>query len=234
VFQLSQVSVAYGDIEVLHDLEFGIQEGQVVALVGANGAGKTTTLNTISGLVRPRAARIEFLGQRIELLPAHRIVELGIVHVPEGRRLFPFLSVRDNLLLGAYSQRARRVKDETLKDVFTLLPLLEERQEQLAGSLSGGEQQMCAIGRGLMARPKLLMLDEPSLGLAPILVQTVLDTVRNIRAHGVTVLLVEQHVHHALALADYGYVLESGRVALQGSGADLLANPHLKRAYLGL
>ncbi len=234
MLEVSDIDVAYGDVQVLHGMSLGVQEGEIVALLGANAAGKTTTINTISGILRPRRGAIQFRGQRIEHLPPDHIVGLGLVQVPEGRRLFPYMTVLENLELGAYSREARLRRFKTLDTVFGLLPLLKDRQTQLAGSLSGGEQQMLAIGRGLMALPRLLMLDEPSVGLAPLWVKQILETVTDVNAPGTTVLLVEQNVQQSLRLAHRGYVLENGRIVLDGKGADLLTNPHLKRAYLGM
>jgi branched-chain amino acid transport system ATP-binding protein len=211
-----------------------VPAGKIVALVGANAAGKTTTIRVISGLVSPRHGRVLFDGADLASVPAHRRVELGIVQVPEGRRLFPFMSVTENLLLGAHTPHARAARDATLGYVYGLFPVLRDRAGQLAGSLSGGEQQMCAIGRALMARPKLLMLDEPTLGLAPVLVGKIFETVRTINADGVTVLIVEQNVRQALTLADRAAVLESGKVVLEGAGRELLGDERLKRAYLGM
>jgi len=206
----------------------------VFALVGANAAGKSTTLRVISGLVVPRQGRVVFDGTDLTHVPAHQRVDLGIVQVPEGRRLFPFMTVAENLLLGAHSPRARSARDETLRYVYTLFPVLEERRTQLAGSLSGGEQQMCAIGRALMSRPRVLMLDEPTLGLAPVLVARIFETVRTINGDGMTILLVEQNVRQALTLAHRAAVLESGHLVLSGQGRELLGDDRLKRAYLGL
>ena len=227
------INVFYGEAQALWDVTLSVQTGEIATLVGSNGAGKTTTLRAISGLVPPRTGEIRFEGTRIDRTPAHRIVELGIAQIPEGRRLWPGLTVRDNLDLGAYASAARAAKKDTLDWVFHLFPRLKERQNQLAGTLSGGEQQMLAIGRGLLSKPKLLMLDEPSLGLAPVLVDEVFATIQEINRQGVTILLVEQNVNHALAISDHGYVLETGRVALAGSGSDLLADEHVKTAYLG-
>ncbi len=211
-----------------------MREGEVVTLVGANGAGKTTTINTVSGLVESGGGSIRFAGEPLGAVAPHRRVEIGLVQVPEGRRLFPFMTVRENLDLGCYVAAARREKRARLAEVLALLPLLEQRLGQLAGTLSGGEQQMLAIGRALMARPRLLMLDEPTLGLAPRMVAQVFDTVAAINRRGVTILLVEQNVRHALTLAHRGYALENGRVVLEGSGTDLLGDERLKTAYLGL
>ncbi len=234
MLEVRGIDVAYGDVEVLHGMSLNVEEGEIVALVGANAAGKTTTINTISGMLRPRRGSMQFRGQGIDRLPPYAIVALGLVQVPEGRRLFPYMTVLENLELGAYSPEARRRRSKSLETVFGLLPILKDRQEQLAGSLSGGEQQMLAIGRGLMALPRLLMLDEPSVGLAPLMVKQILETVKDVNARGTTVLLVEQNVQNSLRLAHRGYVLENGRIALEGKGAELLANPHLKKAYLGM
>ncbi len=231
---LERVDAFYGDLQALHAVSFAIQPGEIVALVGANAAGKTTTLRVISGLLPPRAGRLTFAGRVIDPVPAHERVALGIVQVPEGRRLFPFLTVRQNLLLGAHPPPARAEAGATLEEVLALFPVLAERREQLAGSLSGGEQQMCAIGRALMARPRLLMLDEPTLGLAPMLVRRMFETVQTINNRGVTVLLVEQNVRQALALAHRGCVLENGRLVLSGQAADLARDDRLRKAYLGL
>jgi branched-chain amino acid transport system ATP-binding protein len=234
LLRINSIDVGYGDVQVLHGMSMAVEEGEIVALVGANAAGKSTTINTISGLIRPRTGSIEFRGRRIDHMAPYDIVALGLIQVPEGRRLFPYMTVLENLELGAYSPDARRVRNKTLRTVMDMLPRLGERQSQLAGSLSGGEQQMLAIGRGLMALPQLLMLDEPSLGLAPLMVKQVLETVQEAASRGTTVLLVEQNVQHTLRLAHRGYVLENGRIVLDGTGGDLLVNPHLKKAYLGM
>ncbi|HEX9015160.1 MAG TPA: ABC transporter ATP-binding protein [Chloroflexota bacterium] len=234
MLRVRDIDVAYGDVQVLHGMSLDVEEGEIVALVGANAAGKSTTLNAISGLVRPRRGSVEFEGRRIDQMPPYDIVALGLVQVPEGRKLFPYMTVLENLELGAYGKEARRLRSKTLELVFAMLPRLQERQSQLAGSLSGGEQQMLAIGRGMMSLPRLLMLDEPSLGLAPLLVRQILETVKDANARGTTVLLVEQNVQHSLKLAHRGYVLENGRIVLDGKGEELLANPHLKTAYLGM
>ena len=234
MLRVSELRAYYGDIEGLHGAGLAVQAGEIVALVGANAAGKSTTLNCISGIITRKTGQIEFLDQRIDHLPAHRIVELGLVQIPEGRRVFPFMTVMENLELGCYTARARKARAELLARVFDLLPLLKDRRRQLAGSLSGGEQQMLAIGRGLMTQPRLLMLDEPTLGLAPMFVERVFTLVQEIRAQGTTVLLVEQNVHHALSIADRGYVLENGAVVLEGAGQHLLGDERLKRAYLGI
>jgi branched-chain amino acid transport system ATP-binding protein len=234
LLRVSGIDVGYGDVQVLHSLSLKVEDGEIVALVGANAAGKTTTLNTISGILRPAQGSIEFRDHRIDRIAPHEIVALGLAQVPEGRHLFPYMTVLENLELGAYSKEARRAKSKTLEMVFGLLPILKERQGQMAASLSGGEQQMAAIGRGLMGLPRLLMLDEPSLGLAPLLVKQILETVKETNARGTTVLLVEQNVQHSLRIAHRGYVLENGRVVLEGYGADLLADQHLRKAYLGM
>ncbi|HPP37058.1 MAG TPA: ABC transporter ATP-binding protein [Thermosynergistes sp.] len=234
MISVKELDAGYGDIQVLRGVSLEINEGEIVSLVGANAAGKSTMVKALSGIIKPWRGQVLFDSVRVDTLEPHEIVELGIVQVPEGRRLFPQMSVLENLLLGAYTPRARRDYEKTLRDIFEMFPILKERQNQLAGSLSGGEQQMCAIGRGLMAKPKLLMLDEPSLGLAPILVAQVLNMVKAIREQGVTVLLVEQNVRQSLALADRGYVLENGRIVMEGPSAALLADDRLRQAYLGM
>jgi branched-chain amino acid transport system ATP-binding protein len=232
--EVNHIDVSYGDVQVIFDLSLHIDKGEVVSIIGGNGAGKSTLLRTISGLMNPSKGEILFQGTPIQKSLPEDIVAEGIVHVPEGRRLFTLMTVKDNLIVGAYNQRADRKKDETLQEVYELLPRLEEREAQTAITLSGGEQQMVAIGRGLMARPKLLMLDEPSLGLAPILIKDIFETVRKIADQGTTVLLVEQDVKHSLSLSDRGYVLEHGRIAMEGAADELLNDPHVKEAYLGL
>lgn len=234
MLKVRQINVSYGDVQVLWDVSFEVRPGEFISLLGANGAGKTTTLNSISGLLRPRSGSIEFLGEDLTRLPAHRMAELGIAHVPEGRRLFPEMTVLENLEMGSLTLEARRRRKDTLEEVFAVFPRLRERQKQEAASLSGGEQQMLAIGRGMMARPKLLMLDEPSLGLAPVIVEQVFRVARQLNERGITMLLVEQNVMHALQYCHRAYVLENGRVVLEGSGAELLLNQHVKEAYLGL
>ena len=233
LLRLDGVEAGYGDLTAISGVSLEVREGEAVALIGSNGAGKTTTLRTISGLLPVRAGRIEFGGARLDGLRSADIVARGIAHVPEGRHLFPSLTVRDNLELGARAA-ARAHRDDTLALVFTLFPRLRERERQLAGTLSGGEQQMCAIGRGLMARPRLLLLDEPSLGLAPVMVKLIFATLQRINDAGTTIMLVEQNVPRALQLSHRGYVLENGRLVLDGSRASLLASPHVKQAYLGL
>jgi len=234
LLSVEKINVAYGDVQIIHDLSLTVNEGEVVSIIGGNGAGKSTLLKTLSGLLQPKSGVIRFKGEEIQTYAPERIVDRGIVHVPEGRRLFSLMSVADNLEIGAYTMRAHKVRDKTLRKVYDLLPRLRERQGQTAMTLSGGEQQMVAIGRGLMALPGLLMLDEPSLGLAPILVKSIFDTLRVIADTGTTVLLVEQDVNHSLSLSDRGYVLEHGRVALEGPAKELMDNKHIKSAYLGM
>ena len=228
------LDVAYGDFQVLWQAEMRVDQGEIVALLGPNGAGKSTLMNTISGLISPRAGRITFRDKRIDGIPAHATVGEGIAHVLERRRLFPFLSVHDNVLLGAHNPRARSRRGETLARVETLFPVIRSRHTQLAHTLSGGEQQMIAIARGLMARPTLLMIDEPFLGLAPMVVQEIGALIRRIRdEEGVSVVFIEQNVELALRLADRGYILESGRTILSGPSATLLQSPEVKRIFLG-
>jgi branched-chain amino acid transport system ATP-binding protein len=234
LLKLNEVSAHYGDVQALRSVSFEIQEGEIVSIIGSNGAGKSTTLNTISGVLRASSGTIEFLGRRIENLHAHQIVDQGVVQIPEGRLLFPYMTALENLELGAFNDKARKVKEKNIKTVFSLFPILQERMNQLAGTLSGGEQQMVAIARGLMAKPRLLMLDEPSLGLAPLMVRQVFETVKAINGQGITVLLVEQNVFHCLSIAARGYVLENGSVVLEGGGKDLLNNPQVREAYLGI
>ncbi|MDP2727519.1 MAG: ABC transporter ATP-binding protein [Dehalococcoidia bacterium] len=228
------VDVYYGDLQALQQVSLDVNAGEIVTLIGSNGAGKTTTLRTISGLLTPRSGFIEFLGQTISDLPPHRIVGMGIAHVPEGRRLFPQMTVRENLELGSYALSVKEKESHSLSQVFEAFPVLKERQSQLAGTLSGGEQQMVAIGRALMSAPKLLMLDEPSLGLAPLIVNEIFRILEMIRQQGVAVLLVEQNTFHALRLTDRAYVLENGQLLLSGSGRELLGNSYVRSAYLGL
>lgn len=228
------VSTYYGRIQALKNVSLEVKEGEIVAIIGANGAGKTTLLNTICGLHHPRSGEIAFLGHKCTHLPADKIVALGMSHVPERRQVFSTMTVLDNLLLGAYHrQRDRRAVQADLDYVYSIFPRLKERRRQIAGTLSGGEQQMLAIGRGLMARPKLMLLDEPSLGLAPLLVRELIDVIGRLREQGTTILLVEQNARAALSIADRGYVLETGRVVLAGTAQELLANREVQRAYLG-
>ena len=234
LLRVDGIEVGYGDLTAVSDVSLEVREGEAVALIGANGAGKTTTLRAVSGLLPLRRGRIEFQGQRLDGLGPAEIAARGIAHVPEGRQLFPTMTVRENLELGARTRAARSGRAGMLERVFELFPRLRERREQLAGTLSGGEQQMCAIGRGLMARPRLLMLDEPSLGLAPVLVKAIFADLARINTQGITVLLVEQNVLRSLHLAHRGYVLENGRMMLSGPRDELLASGHIKQAYLGL
>ena len=231
---LEGVDAFYGDLQALHGVSLEVRAGELMALVGANAAGKTTTLRVISGTLPARGGRVLFDGQDLAAMPAHLRVAQGIVQVPEGRRLFPFMTVHENLLLGAHAAQARAQQEASLDYVLRLFPVLKDRATQLAGSLSGGEQQMCAIGRALMARPRLLMLDEPTLGIAPVLVQRIFETVAAINRDGVTILLVEQNVRRALALAHRAVALENGRVALAGPARELLSDDRLKKAYLGM
>lgn len=234
MLRLNNVHAGYDRTEVLRGVSIEVNAGEVVTIVGANGAGKTTTLRSLCGLVKPTQGTIEFEGQRLDGRRPDEVVEAGITLIPEGRQLFPFISVRDNLLMGAYKRSARNGYKQRLEQVLDLFPRVHERLDQLAGSLSGGEQQMVAIARGLMAEPKLLMFDEPSLGLSPLLVSQVFDIIEKILSLGTTVLIVEQNIVHTLRIAHRGYVLENGAVTLTGTGRELLENPHIKRAYLGL
>ncbi|MBI4642153.1 MAG: ABC transporter ATP-binding protein [Deltaproteobacteria bacterium] len=234
MLKVENIDVFYGDLQVLWDVSFEVKEGETVALVGANGAGKSTIIKTISGLNRPANGSIRFLDLHLDKIPSHKIIEHGIAHVPEGRRLFPEMTVRENLIMGSLCPRAKAKRDETMEWVFGLFPRLREREKQLTGTLSGGEQQMVAVGRGLMALPKLIMFDEPSLGLAPILVAEIFKIIQRIRQEGVTVLIVEQNTKQTLEICDRGYVLENGRILLSGTGQELLNNDHIKQAYLGI
>ena len=233
MLSLESVSVHYGVIPALIGVSLQVNAGEVVALIGANGAGKTTTLKAISGLSRPSQGSIMFNGQDITKLPVDQIVKLGIIHVPEGRGVFPNLTVTENLMLGAYVRKDKAKVASDLKNVFTKFPRLQERKEQYGGTLSGGEQQMLAIGRSIMASPKLLLLDEPSMGLAPLVVKEIFRTIREIKKSGTTILLVEQNAHMALANADRAYVIETGKIVIEGTASDLRANPEVQQAYLG-
>jgi branched-chain amino acid transport system ATP-binding protein len=232
--EVKNIDVYYGDVQVIFDLSLRVEKGEVVSIIGGNGAGKSTLLKTISGLMHPASGEITFENVPTQQAAPDAIVELGIVQIPEGRRLFTLMTVKDNLIVGGYNSRASKHLDQTLGEVYTLLPRLRERESQMAMTLSGGEQQMVAIGRGLMARPKVLMLDEPSLGLAPLLVKEIFHTVKQIAEQGTTVLLVEQDVRNSLGMSDRGYVLEHGRVVMEGSSQELLENPHIRKAYLGI
>ena len=231
LLQVDDLDVRYGAIRAIKGISFQVHAGEIVAMLGANGAGKTTTQKTISGMMRPSAGSIRFAGQRIDGLPAHELIRLGLCHAPEGRHVFPRMTVAENLEMGAF--RFKRVDQAQLDEVLTLFPLLKERYRQPGGTLSGGEQQMLAIGRALMGQPRLLLLDEPSMGLAPLIVAQIFDIIRTINARGVTVLLVEQNAAQALALANRGYVLETGELVLDGTGQELLADDRVRAAYLG-
>jgi branched-chain amino acid transport system ATP-binding protein len=228
------VDVYYGDVQVLWDVSFNVQKGEIVALIGANGSGKTTSLNTVSSILKPRKGSVTYEGQPLHTRATHDLVGLGIAHVPEARRLFAEMTVKENLLLGALTPEAKKSRPEMLEKVYGIFPRLKEREKQAAGTMSGGEQQMCAIARGLMSKPRLLMLDEPSLGLSPILVTDIFRVIEEVHAAGVTVLLIEQNVFKTLAVADRAYVLENGRIVLTGTGKDLLNDEHVKKAYLGV
>jgi branched-chain amino acid transport system ATP-binding protein len=230
---VQHIDVFYGDVQAVWDVSFQVEAGDIVTLVGANGAGKTTTLRTLAGLLRPRTGRVLFEGEDVAGLPANQLVARGLVLIPEARQLWPTMNVRDNLEMGAYTHGARAHRHKTMEAVLHMFPILQKRLHQNAGTLSGGEQQMCAIGRGLMARPRLLMLDEPALGLAPMLVRQVFAALKEINESGVTVLLVEQNVQHALRLAHRAYVLETGRVTLEGTSAALLDDARVRQRFLG-
>lgn len=234
LLELHDVHVHYGNIHALKGISIEVAEGEIVTLIGANGAGKSTTLNAISGLVRPSAGSIRYDGQDITRIPAHEIVARGVVQVPEGRRIFARLTVRENLLMGAYIVRDRRAVEEGIERVFAMFPRLKEREHQVCGTLSGGEQQMLAIGRALMTRPRVLLMDEPSMGLAPVLVDGIFATIRFLHEEGTTILLVEQNARMALSVADRGYVVETGRIVLADTAAALQANDAVRRAYLGV
>jgi len=234
LLEINNIDVYYGDVQIIFGLSLKVEDGTVVSIIGSNGAGKSTTLKTISGLLIPEKGEITFNGEVVSTLKSNDIVEKGVIHIPEGRRLFPLMTVMENLQIGAFPKRAQGKEDETLGLVFTLFPVLSERSNQLASTLSGGEQQMLAIGRALMSNPLLLMLDEPSLGLAPILIKGIFETVMEINKRGTTILLVEQDVQHSLSISDYAYVLENGRLAMEGNGEELLDNKHVKKAYLGI
>lgn len=232
---ITNLDVFYGDVQVLRRVSLEVKEGEIVALVGANGAGKTTTLKCVSGLVPSRRGEIVFKGERIDTAAPHRIVELGLIHVPEGRKIFPEMTVLENLEMGAYSSRAKAYRRESMEMVFDLFPRLAERKMQKAGTMSGGEQQMLALGRALMTRPSLLMLDEPSLGLAPLIVENIFNVVQRInKEQGTPILIVEQNVTHTLKMAHRGYVIENGEITLTGTGAELLTSPEMRKAYLGM
>ena len=234
MLKVRNLKLGYDNVPVVFDVSLDVQEKEVVSIVGSNGAGKSTILRGLSGLIRPMGGSIEFQGQDITRVPAHKLVEMGIAHVPEGRQLFGKLSVRENLMMGAYTLKDEAAKKDAMEQVYTLFPRLKEREDQAAETFSGGEQQMLAIARGLMCKPKLLMIDEMSLGLAPVLVDKVMDSLKEIRQTGITVLIVEQKVKEALELADRGYVLATGRIVQSGTSAELLESDIVKKAYLGM
>ncbi len=234
MLEIKNIDVFYGDVQVLWDVSFEAKSGEITALIGANGAGKSTTLKTISGILRPRKGGIFMDDRPLHIVEPYRLIETGVVHVPEARRLFVEMTVDENLDMGSLKGEARAEREKTREEVFTIFPRLRERRRQLGGTLSGGEQQMLAIARGLMSKPKLLMFDEPSLGLAPILVREILDVIKRIRDEGTTVLIVEQNVKQTLAIADSVYVLETGKIVLHGTGQELLNNEHVKTAFLGV
>ena len=233
MLEIKDLEVYYGMIQAIKGISFEVNEGEVIALIGANGAGKTTILHTISGLIAPKKGSITFEGQEITKIPAHKIVENGLAQVPEGRRVFPALSVLQNLKLGAYTRKDKKEIDDTLKMIYERFPRLEERKNQPAGTLSGGEQQMLAMGRALMSKPRIILMDEPSMGLSPIFVNEIFDIIKQVSASGTTVLLVEQNAKKALSIADRGYVLETGKIVKEGKASDLLNDEAVKKAYLG-
>jgi len=234
VLKLREIDAYYGDMQALRNVSIDVNQGEIVSVIGSNGAGKSTLLKTISGMLRPRTGSISLNGNEISRAPTFKIVENGISHVPEGRQIFPTMTVLENLEMGAQFPRTRKVQRETIDQVFTYFPRLKERLEQKAGTLSGGEQQMLAMGRGLMSLPALMMLDEPSLGLAPVLVSTIFEIIEKINEQGTSILLIEQNVFHSLKISNRGYVLENGEIVLSGAGQKLLENPHIRKTYLGL
>ncbi len=234
MLRVDGIDVFYGDLQALRGVSFEASEGEVVSVIGSNGAGKSTTLKTVSGILRSRKGTIEFDGENISRASTSRIVEMGISHIPEGRQLFPTMTVEENLEMGAQFPHTKKLRKETMAEVFGFFPRLKERLNQKAGTLSGGEQQMVAIGRGMMSKPRLMMFDEPSLGLAPLLVTTIFEIIRRINEQKTSILLIEQNVFHALTISDRGYVLENGQIALSGQGKGLMENPHIRKTYLGL
>lgn len=235
MLKISDLKFNYGEIEVLHGISLNVEEGEIVALVGANAAGKSTLIKTISGIARPKSGSIKFEGQELVGMLPEKIVDLGVVQIPEGRRLFPYMSILENLEMGAYNPHARAKKSENLEKVYEMLPLLAERKSHMASSLSGGQQQMLAIGRAIMADPKILVLDEPTIGLAPQMVEQTFSIVKRInKESGISVLIVEQHVKHALEMANRGYVIENGNIVMEGKSEEILNNEYLRKAYLGM
>ncbi|MFF4579070.1 ABC transporter ATP-binding protein [Streptomyces sp. NPDC001389] len=233
LLEVEDLRVAYGKIEAVKGISFSVEEGQIVTLIGTNGAGKTTTLRTLSGLIKPKGGQIKFQGKSLKKVPAHNIVSLGLAHSPEGRHIFPRMTIEDNLLLGAFLRNDREGIQKDVQRAYDLFPILGERRKQAAGTLSGGEQQMLAMGRALMSQPKLLMLDEPSMGLSPLMMQKIMATIAELKAAGTTILLVEQNAQAALSLADQGHVMEIGKIVLTGPGRELLVNEDVRKAYLG-
>jgi branched-chain amino acid transport system ATP-binding protein len=233
LLEVEDLKVAYGKIEAVKGISFSVESGQIVTLIGTNGAGKTTTLRTLSGLLKPSGGRITFDGKPLNTVPAHKIVALGLAHSPEGRHIFPRLTITENLQLGAFLRTDKPGVEKDIQRAYTLFPILGERRKQAAGTLSGGEQQMLAMGRALMSRPKLLMLDEPSMGLSPIMMQKIMETIVELKAQGTTILLVEQNAQAALSLADQGHVMEIGKIVLSGTGGSLLHDESVRKAYLG-
>jgi branched-chain amino acid transport system ATP-binding protein len=233
LLKVENLSVQYAAFKALHGVSLSVEDGLIVSIVGANGAGKSTLINAISGMIRPKEGRVTFDGETLSTMAPHDVVRLGVVQVPEGRKLFPDLSVFENLLVGGSHKRAKAERSATIEEVYDLFPVLKERNTQLARTLSGGEQQMLAIGRAMMSKPKLLMMDEPSLGLAPIVVQSIFGVVKELKRRGLTILLVEQNIRHSLQISDYAYVLETGQVVLEGTGQEVLADEHTTAAYIG-
>ena len=233
MLEVKDLEVYYGMIQAIKGISFHVDKGEVIALIGANGAGETTTLHTVTGLLSPKSGHVIFEGKDITKVPAHKIVSMGMAHVPEGRRVFAELSVYENLKMGAYTRKDKNEIEESLKNVYKRFPRLEERKNQMAGTLSGGEQQMLAMGRALMSKPKIILMDEPSMGLSPIMVNEIFDIIRSVSESGTTVLLVEQNAKKALSIADRAYVLETGKIALEGKAKDLLEDDSIKKAYLG-
>ena len=234
MLNLQKIDVSYGDVQILSKLSLSVEQGKIISILGSNGAGKTTTIKTISGQLHPLSGTVEFEGGRIDRVPPFKIVELGVIQIPEGRKIFPLMTVLENLELGSYTAQTKKKRTSTLSYVFGLFPLLRERKSQIAGTLSGGEQQMLAIGRGLMSLPKLLMLDEPSLGLAPLIVKHIFGTIKNINRTGTTLLLVEQNVKAALLLSDRAYVLENGKITLEGRAEELMNQEKVRKAFMGI